>query len=86
MMLEINGKTISIDFAHLFSRSGQLHIGFSDTRRISEIARDFESSPILQRISEEEGDQTYVGYQKIVRISRGDAGKDTYVIVLEKEV
>lgn len=85
MTLEINGKTIPVDFAHLFTRTDVLHIGLTDARKMSEIAKDFETAAVIKRKSSTQGDCTYNGYNRIVRITREDDVNSKIIIVLGKE-
>lgn len=82
MMANIKGKSIPVDWMWLFKATDRLKLRVTDPRKLSEVARDFEGAPVIERKSEEEGDETYTGYTSISEIVTDGNG---YIITLVKE-
>ena len=50
------------------TRDERLMISLPDTRRIAEIAEDFDGLVKMERFSEEEGDAVYIGYENMTSV------------------
>lgn len=50
--------------------TGQVMLEYQDTRRLSEIAPEFDGLERIDRWDENQGDKTYLGYTELMSISR----------------
>lgn len=75
------GKTVEINYAWGPVRTtGELMIEIkADTRKISEIAKDFEDVQTFERKDENEGNMTFTGYTELRRIT---CEKETGTVLL----
>lgn len=63
------GKTYEADWIDESTISGNVNLQIVDSRRLPEIAEDFDGLEYLKRTSETQGDKRYDGYKKLMRIS-----------------
>lgn len=77
------GKTFDVNWAWANDDPDQLMIELKDTRPIEEIAHDFDGLTEIRRKSEEEGDDTYVGYNKLTGVTM-NLKKGTTLLTLER--
>lgn len=81
----VKGKTHDVKWMWLLERKDQVILQMVDERPISEIAADWEGAEVIERKSENEGDKTYTGYTRIMRIMRkDDTARGCVEIVLGK--
>lgn len=85
MNASVKGKTHDVKWIWLLERKDQVILQMVDERPISEIAADWEGAEVIERKSENEGDKTYTGYTRIMRIMRkDDTARGCVEIVLGK--
>ena len=75
------GQAFDVNWA--WAMDGVLRIELPDTRPIGDIAEDFDGLVRIERKSEEEGDDTYIGYDVLTGVTR-NRGKGTALLTLEK--
>lgn len=63
-----NWKTYNVEWAAA-NRNGVLFIQIKDDRKLSEIAAEFERLEWLERADNEQGDKSYVGYNRVISIA-----------------
>lgn len=81
----VKGKEITVNWMWLLERKDQLIFQIVDERPLSEIAADWEGAEVIERKSETEGDKTYTGYTRILRMMRkDDTARGCVEIVLGK--
>lgn len=81
----VKGKEISVKWMWLLERKDEVILQLVDERPLSEIAADWEGADVIERKSETEGDKTYKGYARLMRIMRkDDTARGCVEIVLGK--
>lgn len=68
------GKTFEVLWCWAPTSDGSLMLAMRDTRRLPEIAADFDGLDRIERSSEDEGDKVYGGYDDLRGIARSSAG------------
>lgn len=68
----VKGKKIEIKWMWLLERKDQVMLQLVDERPLAKIAAQWEGAEVIERKSENEGDKTYTGYTRILRIMRKD--------------
>ncbi len=77
------GQTFNVNWAWATEDRGQLMIELKEDRSIGEIADDFDGLVKIERKSEEEGDDTYLGYDDLVGVTR-NRKNGTVLLTLER--
>lgn len=81
----VKGKQITVNWIWLLERKDQVILQYVDERPLAKIAARWEGAEVIERISEEEGNKTYTGYTRIMRIMRkDDTARGCVEIVLGK--
>lgn len=63
-----NWKAYNVEWAAV-NRNDILFVQIKDDRKLSEIAAEFEQLEWLERADDNQGDKSYVGYNKVVSIA-----------------
>lgn len=66
MTAKVKSKTI--DVLWMWSRNGTLLCEYADSRKMSEIVKDWENAEKIERFSDTEGNLVFEGYTKIQRV------------------
>lgn len=75
------GQEFKVNWA--WASDGVLRIELPEIRPIGDIAEDFDGLVKIERTSEEEGDDTYIGYNELTGVTR-NRQKGTTLLTLEK--
>lgn len=66
MTAKVKSKTFEVFW--MWERNGTLMCEYTDTRKMSEIVKDWENAEKIERFSETEGNLLFEGYTKIQRV------------------
>ncbi len=81
----VKGKKIEVRLITLLARKDQVFAHIVDKRNLSTIAKAWEGADVIEKVSENEGNATYKGYTRLMRIMRrDDVEADCVEIVLGK--